>query len=137
MRSTKLHGERKSWNHHLVRWVVRFRWIFLEVWIFRDVGDEFQDFVTHSLAAAAAIRKNGVTHQDHGGARLVLVADFVYPGMLHQLSRSQYAVGLVKLCSVSRIHLLLLCSFLDLGRRGCLRGSRPFRSGMRSEWAQV
>src|SRR5215831_3602891 len=133
MRSTKLHGERKSWNHHLVRWVVRFRWIFLEVWIFRDVGDEFQDFVTHSLAAAAAIRENGVAHQDHGGARLILVADFVYPGLLHQLSRSQCAVGLVKSCSASRIHLLLLCSFLGLGPARVQERSRLFRSGMRSE----
>src|ERR1051326_13775 len=104
MRSTELHGERRSWNHHLVRRVVRSRQIFLEVWILRDVGDDFQDFVTHSLAASAAIRKNAVTHQDHAGARLVLVADFIYPGLLHQLSRSQYTVGLVKSCSVSWCH---------------------------------
>ena len=125
MRSTELHGERRSWNHHLVRRVVRSRQIFLEVWIFRDMRDEFQDLVTHSLAAAAAIRKNGVAHQDHVGARLVLVADFIYPGLLHQLSRSQKAVGLVKGCSVSRFHASLVVFLPGPQLRApCLRATR-------------
>ena len=95
MRSTELHGERRSWNHHLVRRVVRFRRNFLEVWIFRDVWDDFQDLVTHSLAAAPAVRKNGVAHQDHAGTWLVLMAYFVYSGLLNQLSRSQSAIALI------------------------------------------
>src|SRR6476646_10401497 len=133
MRSTELHGERRSWNHHLVRRVVRFRRIFLEVWIFRDVRDEFQDFVTHILPTAAAIRKNGVAHQDHAGARLVLVADFIYPGLLHQLSRSQYAVGLVKDRSISWCHASLVVFLPGLRRRApCLRATQLPANVMRS-----
>ena len=138
MRSTELHGERRSRNHLLVQRVVRFRRIFLEVWIFRDMRDNFQDLVTHSLATAAAIRKDGVAHQDHAGARLVLVADFVYPGLLHQLSRSQYAVGLVKDCSVSWCHASLVM-FLPGPRqvRAMLESNSAPADEMRSEQPQV
>lgn len=102
------------------------------------MGDELQDFVTHSLATAAAIRKDGVAHQDHAGARLVLVADFVYPGLLHQLSRSQYAVGLVKDCSVSWFHASLVV-FLPGPRqvRAMLESNSAPADVMRSEWPQV
>lgn len=96
MCSTELHGERRSWNRHLVRWVVRFGWIFLEVWIFRDVWNQFQDFVADHFSAAAAKRKDAVAHQKYAGARLVLVTDFVDPRMLNQLSRSQSAIALIK-----------------------------------------
>ena len=134
MRSTELHGERRGWNLHLVRRVVRFRRIFLEVWILRDMRDEFQDLVAHFLAAAAAIRENAMTHQDHAGARLVLVADFVYPGLFYQLSWSQQAVGLVKGCSVSRFHAsLLLCSFLCRRGRAMLESNSAPADVMRSE----
>lgn len=96
MRSTELHGERRSWNHHLVRWVVRFRRIFLEVWIFRNVWDEFQNFVTDHFTAAPAKREDSVPHQKHAGARLILMAYLVNPRLLDQLSRSQRAIALVK-----------------------------------------
>jgi hypothetical protein len=130
MRSTELHGERRSWNHHLVRWVVRFRRIFLEVRVFRDVRDEFHDLVAHHLATAAAVRENGITHQDHAGAWLVLVANLVDSRMLHQLSRSQKTIGLVKGCSVSRFHASLCCvPSWGLGRRAGLRASRPSQMG--------
>jgi hypothetical protein len=77
MRSTELHGERRGWNLHLAGRVVCFRRIFLEVWIFRNVWDAFQNSVTNHFTAAAAKREDGVPHQDHAGARLVLVTYFV------------------------------------------------------------
>ena len=95
MRSTELHGERRGWNLHLVRWVVRFRRIFLEVWIFRNVRDELQNFVADHFTAAAAIRKNSVAHQKHAGARLVLMAYLVNSRLLDQLSWSQRAIALI------------------------------------------
>ena len=96
MRSTELHGERRGWNLHFVRRVVRFRLIFLEVWIFRNMRDQFQNFVAHHFSAATAKRKNGVAHQDHAGARLVLMAYLVNTRLLDQLSRSQRAIALIK-----------------------------------------
>ena len=131
MRSTELHGERRGWNLHLVDRVVRFRRIFLEVWIFRNVRDQFQNFVTHHFSAAAAKRKNGVAHQDHAGARLVLMADFVDPRLLDQLSRSQRAIGLVKgfdVVSFSAMIVLFLCSFLRPPQSApCLRATQLHR----------
>jgi hypothetical protein len=78
-----------------MRWVVRTGHVFLEVWIFRDVWDGFQNFVAHHLAASTAIRKNGISHQDHAGARLVLMANLIDARLLDELSRSQSAIGLV------------------------------------------
>src|SRR5258708_38828224 len=108
MRSTELHGERRSWNHHLVRWVVRSGRIFLEVWIFRNVRDRFQNFVTDHFTAAAAKGKDGVAHQDHAGTWLVLMAYFVDTRLFHQLSGSQKAIGLVKGSTVSQFHASLV-----------------------------
>lgn len=101
MLSTELHGERRCLNLHLVGRVVRFRRIFLEVWIFRNVWHKFQNLVAHRFAAPAAIRKDGVAHQDHAGARLVPMAYFVDPRLINQLSRNQCAIGLVVYCDVS------------------------------------
>jgi hypothetical protein len=115
MRSTELRGERGGWNLHLMSWVVYQRRFFLEVWIFRNVRHEFENFVAHHVSAAAAIRKNGVAHQDHAGARLVLVAYLIDSRLLNQFSRSQCAIGLVKGCDVSVVlfHGACLCSFLQ------------------------
>jgi len=103
MRSTELHGERRGLNLHLVGRVVHFGWNFLEVWIFRNVRDQLQNFVAHHFSAAPAKRENGVPHQDHAGARLVLVADFVNSGVLDQLSRSQRAIALIEYFNVGVI----------------------------------
>jgi hypothetical protein len=123
MRSTELHGERRGWNLHLVGRVVCFMgrvvcfWrIFLEVWIFRNVWDEFQNSVTNHFTAAAAKREDGITHQEHAGARLVLVAYFVDPGLLNQFSWSQGAIGLVKCFDVCVLQSHIgacFCSFLQ------------------------
>ena len=112
MRSTELHGERRSWNHHLVRWVVRFGRIFLKVWIFRNVGNQFQNFVTDHFSAAAAKREDGVAHQEHAGARLILVAYFVNSRLLDEFSRSQSAIVLIKCFDVGvlQFHIVLLVS---------------------------
>lgn len=96
MRSTELHGERRGWNLHFKRRVVRCGLIFLEVWIFRNVRDQFQDFVADHFSAASAKRENGVAHQDHAGARLVMMAYLVDSRLLDQLSRSQRAIALIK-----------------------------------------
>src|ERR1700732_5525567 len=96
MRSTELHGERRGWNLHLVGRVVYFRRIFLEVWIFRNVWNQFQNFVADQFTAATAKRENGVAHQDHAGARLVLMVYFVDPRLLNQLSRSLSEISFVK-----------------------------------------
>ena len=103
MRSTELHGERRGLNLHLEAWVVRFRRFFLEVWILRNVRDQFQNFVAHHFSAAAAKRENGVAHQDHAGARLVLMAYLVNPRLLDQLSGSQRAIALIKSFNVSLV----------------------------------
>lgn len=95
MRSTELHGERRSLNLHLVGRVVRFGRIFLEVWIFRNMRDEFQNFVTDHFTAATAIRENGIAHQKHAGARLILMAYLIDARLLDQLSRSQRAIALI------------------------------------------
>lgn len=112
MRSTELHGERRSWNHHLVGRVVCFRRIFLEVRIFRNVGNEFQNFVADHVSAAAAKREDGVPHQKHAGTRLVLMAYLVDPRSLDEFSRSQSAIALV-ICfdvGVLQFHIVLLVS---------------------------
>lgn len=112
MRSTELHGERRSLNRHLMRWVVRIGRIFLEVWIFRNVGNQLQNFVTDHFSAAAAKRKDGVAHQKHAGARLVLMAYLVDPRSLDEFSRSQSAIALV-ICfdvGVLQFHIVLLVS---------------------------
>ena len=103
MRSTELHGERRGWNLHLVGRVVRFRRIFLEVWIFRNVGNEFQNSVADHFSAAPAKRENGVAHQDHAGARLVVMAYLINPRLLDQLSGSQRAIALIKCFNVGVI----------------------------------
>ena len=112
MRSTELHGERRSWNHHLVRWVVRWGRIFLKVWVFRNVGNQFQNFVTDHFSAAAAKRKDGVAHQKYAGARLIVMAYLVNSRLLNQLSRSQSAIALVKCFDVGvlQFHIVLLVS---------------------------
>jgi hypothetical protein len=119
MRSTELHGERRSWNHHLVRWVVRSRRIFLEVWIFRNVRDRFQDFVTDHFTAATAKGKDGVAHQDHAGTWLVLMAYLVNPRLLDQFSRSQRAIALIKCFDVGvlQFHIVACFCFLSLSLR--------------------
>jgi hypothetical protein len=137
MRSTELHGERRSWNHHLVRRVVRSGRIFLEVWIFRNVRDRFQNFVTDHFTAAAAKRKDGVAHQDHAGARLILMADFVDTRLLDQLPRSQSAIGLVKSCSVSWYHVSLVVFLPGQQQRAMLESNSAPADVMRSEYPQV
>ncbi|HLK52707.1 MAG TPA: hypothetical protein VKU42_04580 [Candidatus Angelobacter sp.] len=122
MRSIELHGERRSWNPHLVGRVVRLFYVFyvfLEVWIFRDVRHQFQNFVAHLLTASAAIRKDSVAGEEHGGARLIVMADFVYPGVLDQLSWNQQAICLVKNCIVNilQFHASRWCPFLQLRSR--------------------
>ena len=95
MRSTELHGERRGWNLHFKRRVVRCGLIFLEVWIFRNVRNKFQDFIAHHVSATPAKREDGIPHQDHAGARFILMAYLVNPGLLDQLSRSQRAIALI------------------------------------------
>jgi|SRR5579864_167159 len=144
MRSTELHGERRSWNHHLVRWVVRSGEIFLEVWIFRNVWDQLQDFVTDHFSTAAAKREDGVAHQKHAGARLILVAYLVNSRLLDEFSRSQSAIALIKCFDVGVLQfhsVAFFCSFLPSKARraweqlsqskmGCVQGSRKLeRSG--------
>jgi hypothetical protein len=76
-------------------WVVRAGHVFLEVWIFRNVWDGFQNFVTHHLAASTAIRKNSISHQDHAGAWFILMANLIDARLLDEFSRGQRAIGLV------------------------------------------
>lgn len=148
MRSTELHGERRGWNLHLVGRVVYFWWIFLEVRIFRNVRDQFQNLVTHKISAAAAIREDGVLHQDHAGARLVLMAYFIDPRLLDQLSRSQSAIALIICCEVRvlQFHSDACFCFLPLrstpsaqeqlgqSTMGCVQGSHKLeRSGFREK----
>ena len=137
MRSTELHGERRGWNLHLVDGVVRFRRIFLEVWIFRNMRDQFQNFVTHHVSATAAKGKNAVAHQNHAGARLILMADFVDTRLLNQLSRSQRAIGLVKGCSVSWYHASLVVFLPGQQQRAMLESNSAPADVMRSEYPQV
>jgi hypothetical protein len=103
MRSTELHGERRGLNLHLVGRVVRFRRIFLEVWIFRNVGNEFQNFVADHFSATAAKGEDGVPHQDHTGAGLVVMAYLVNSRLLDQLSGNQRAITLIKCFNVGVI----------------------------------
>lgn len=114
MRSTELHGERRGLNLHLVGRVVRFRRIFLEVWIFRNVGNEFQNFVADHFSAAAAKREYVVPHQDHAGTRLVLMAYFIDPRMLNEFSRSQRAIALIKCFDVGVLQFHKWCLYLFL-----------------------
>ena len=100
MRPVELHGERRSRNPHLVRWVVRFLNLFLEVWIFRDMRHQFQNFVAYLLTASAAVRKDSVTGEEHGGTRFVVMAYLINPRVLDQFTRRQQAVRLVKYCDV-------------------------------------
>ena len=136
MRSTELHGERRGWNLHLVGRVVCIGRIFLEVWIFRNVWDELQNFVTNHFAAATAKREDGVPHQDHAGARLVLVAYFVNPRLLDQFSGSQGAIGLVKYFDVCILQSHIWCLFLflsfSLRERAALESNSSIENGMRS-----
>jgi len=138
MRSTELHGERRSWNHHLVRWVVRSGRIFLEVWILRNVRDGFQNSVTDHFTAAAAKGKDGVAHQDHAGAWLVLMAYFVNSRLLDQLSRSQRAIALIKCFDVGvlQFHIVVcfLFPFLEAPEKHDTRAgaTQPIKNGMRS-----
>jgi hypothetical protein len=96
MRPCELHGERTGRNPHRVSRVVRFIYLFLEVRILRDMRDQFQNFVAYLLTALPAIRKDSVARQDHGGARLIVMADLINPRVLDQLTWSQQAVRLVK-----------------------------------------
>jgi len=141
MRSTELHGERRGWNLHFERRVVRCGLIFLKVRIFRNVRDQFQNFVADHFSAAAAKRKDGVAHQDHAGPRLVVMADFVNSRLLDQLSGSQRAIALIvrfNSCFSVRIlqfHIVALFIFLPqspertapqqvgLPQMGCIQGS--------------
>ncbi len=133
MRSTELHGERRGWNLHLVGRVVCIGRIFLEVWIFRNVWNELQNFVTNHFAAATAKREDGVPHQDHAGARLVLVAYFVNPRLLDQFSGSQGAIGLVKYFDVCILQSHIWCLFLSFpsapGSAPRSRATRPSKMG--------
>jgi hypothetical protein len=103
MRSTELHGERRGWNLHFKGRVVRLGLIFLEVWIFRNVRNRFQNFIAHHVTAAAAKREDGVAHKDNAGPRLVLMAYLVNSGLLDQLSWSQRAIALIKSFNVGVI----------------------------------
>jgi hypothetical protein len=111
MRPVELHGERTGRNPHRVRRVVRFVDLFLKVWILRDMRHQFQNFVAYLLAALPAIRKNSVARQDHGGARLVVMAYLINPGVLDQLTWRQQAIRLVKDCDVCifKSHATFVC----------------------------
>lgn len=126
MRSTELHGERRGWNLHLVGRVVRSTWIFLEVWIFRDVWDQFQNFVTDHVSAAPAIREDSIPHQDHAGARLVLMAYLIDSRLLDQFSRSQRAIALIKYFDVGVLQFHRLFLFLPSAP------TKPARAGSNS-----
>ena len=142
MRSTELHGERRSWNHHLVRWVVCSRRMFLEVRIFRDVRHKFQKSIAHHFTAAPAVGKNCVAHQKHVGARLIMMANLVDPRLTDQLSGSQGAIALLvcfDVCfdvGVLQFHIVALYLFpsfrpearrsreqLGQSKMGCVQGS--------------
>jgi len=144
MRSTELHGERRGWNLHFKRRVVRCGLIFLKVRIFRNVRNQFQNFVADHFSAAAAKRKNGVAHQDYAGARLVMMAYLVDSRLLDQLSGSQRAIALIKSFKFGVVQFhdgIFLCpSFRSKTRTGareqlgpslgCVQGSRKLeRSG--------
>jgi hypothetical protein len=139
MRSTELHGERRGWNLHLVGRVVCFGRIFLEVWIFRNVWDEFQNSVTNHFTAATAKREDGVTHQEHAGTRLVLVAYFVDPRFLDQFSRNQGAIGLVKCFDVCVLqsHIPVSVPSFSPREHAALESNSSIKNGMRSWQPQV
>ena len=149
MRSTELHGERRGWNLHFKRRVVRCGLIFLEVWIFRNVRDQFQNFVADHFSAAPAKRKNGVAHQDHAGARLVMMANFIDSRLLDQLSGSQRAIALIKSFKVGVVQFhdgFILCPSFPPERAreqlgpsmGCVQGSRKLeRSGFDKKFCDL
>src|SRR5260221_2378138 len=92
----ELQRERSGWNAHCIRRVVRWRRVFAEVVIFRDVGHGLHQLVTDAFTASAAVGKDGVAHQDDRGPGFVMVADFIDAGALDQLSGTQGTVRLVK-----------------------------------------
>ena len=124
MRSTELHGERRGWNPHLVGRVVRFGGLFPEVWVLGNVRGQFENFVTDHFSAAAAKREDGVSHQDHAGARLVLMAYLVDPRLLDKFSRSQRAIALIECFNICVLQFhsgACFCSFFPPRRAGALR----------------
>jgi hypothetical protein len=126
MRSTELHGERRGLNLHLEAWVVRFRRFFLKVWILRNVRDQFQNFVTDHFSAAAAKREDGVAHQDHAGARLVLMAYLVDPRLLDKFSGNQRAIALIECFNICVLQFhsgACFCSFLPSALERAALGS--------------
>lgn len=80
---------------HNVAGVV-WRRIFAKILVFRDVRHNLHQLVTDASTALPAIRKHGIAHQDHRGAALVVVADFINSGMLDQLPWIDRTVRLVK-----------------------------------------
>jgi len=132
MRSTELHGERRGWNLNLEGRVVRFGWIFLEVWIFRNVRDEFQNFVTDHFSAAPAKREDGIPHQKHAGARFVLMAYLINSRVLNQLSRNQRAIALIICCDVGVLQFhkcACICSFRSAPQARRAAATRPSEMG--------
>lgn len=104
MISAELRWDRRSRNLHYIAGVVWSR-IFAKILVFRNVRHHLHQFVTDTGAALPAIRKHGIAHQDHRGAALVFMADFVNSGMLDQLPRIDRTVRLVKdLCATFHIY---------------------------------
>jgi hypothetical protein len=65
------------------------------------VRRNLHQLVTHTVTALAAVRENGVAHQDYGGPGFVLMADFIDAGVLDELSGIEHTVSLVKYLSAS------------------------------------
>src|SRR5260221_9576648 len=131
----ELQRERSGWNAHCVGRVVRWRRVFAEVVIFRDVGHGLHQLVADAFTASAAIGKDGVAHQDDRGSGLVMVADFIDAGALDQLSGTQGAVRLVKGLNVSLGHFMqapLRRRPPSLSRQTCRGRSR----GVGSAWEE-
>jgi hypothetical protein len=78
---------------------------------------QFQYFVAYQLSASPAKRKNGVAHQEHGSARLIVMANFINSRKFNHLSRFPRAIGLVKIrcsCDVIQFHVFLVTCLLVL-----------------------
>ena len=59
---------------------------------------QLQGLVAHQLTALPAKREDGIAHQDHAGALLVVMANLVNSGMPDRLSGNQQAISLFKKC---------------------------------------
>jgi len=115
MCSTQLSCDSIGRNLHLVSRVVRWWRAFLEVRVFGDVRRQLMDLVAHLVAASPAIREYGVASQDCAGTLFVMVTDLIDTGVLHHVSRSQEAIGLIK----SRVVLVFWFHRIQIGFLSC------------------